>query len=159
MAILVKLEGGPGGKAKQKGFEDHIECQHMSHGVAQQHSAVELMKNRDESDKEGGGVVYHQEILLQKKVDATSPQLLEACCKATTWDTATIKWAKNAASPKAWFEVELTNVIVSNVTYSSDGIDEGMETFALSYTKAVWTCSKGGNTTGQWDLMLEAVEA
>lgn len=157
MAIFMQIPDVPG-EAKAKGFEELIECQQLGHGVSQAATSTQ-------SGSLGDANCTHQDFSISKLVEASSPQLLEHCCKATDFAEIKITVTKTVQGTQIpYFVVTLSKCILSSVSYSGDAEGAPMETLSINYGKVNWeytivdkTGTQGGTTEGAWDLEQQAV--
>jgi type VI secretion system secreted protein Hcp len=157
MAIDVYLKiDGIKGESTDDIHKDWIECKSVQWEVLQPKSA---------SSSTGGGHTAerceHKDIVLTKIADSASPLLLQNCSSGKTIPSAKFEFlrADGKGDRIKYFEVELENILISNV---APVVAEGevlSESVSLKYSKVKWKYTQqkmgggsGGNTSGGWDL-------
>lgn len=93
----------------------------------------------------------HDEMLLTKDIDKSSPYLWEACSAGYAYDVEIQFYRAQGTKRTQYLTIKLTNAIVSSVSASvkSEGLPN--ETMGLKYSKVVWNY-KGSTTEGQHDV-------
>lgn len=162
MAIDVYLKiDGIKGESTDDIHKDWIECKSVQWEVLQPKSA---------SSSTGGGHTAerceHKDIVLTKIADSASPLLLQNCSSGKTIPSAKFEFlrADGKGDRIKYFEVELENILISNV---APVVAEGevlSESVSLKYSKVKWRYTQqktgggsGGNTSGGWDLSTNKI--
>lgn len=151
--ILIDLPSLEG-TSQLKGYEKKIECLSYSHGVSMQ--VTSDISNTERTS----GRSRHQDFVLTKYIDKTTPMLNQHCCEGKAFPTATITIGRNDAGVVIPLIVySLTNVVISSVSVGGGGGDKPVENFALNYASIKWDFStqkeeggKEGTVQGKWDL-------
>jgi type VI secretion system secreted protein Hcp len=107
------------------------------------------------------GRAEHGDISVHKELDSASPMLYQALSSGTTFQSAQIDFYRDAGDGKRvkYLEIQLKNVLISQVVL---GVGDGplpMETMSLRYAAIQWKYQKqnidggqGGMTQGAWSL-------
>ncbi|TCV90677.1 Hcp family type VI secretion system effector [Sulfurirhabdus autotrophica] len=157
MAIDVYLQiEGIKGESTDSSHKDWIECKSV---------AWEVLQPKSATSSTGGGHTAerceHKEIVINKLADLATPLLLQNCSSGKTIPKAKIEFlrADGKGDRIKYFEIELVNVLISDVAPS---IAEGeilRESLSLKYSQVKWKYTQqkigggsGGNTSGGWDL-------
>lgn len=162
MAIDVYLQiDGIKGESTDEKHKDWIECAAVHWSITQPKSAC--------SSSSGGHTAERCElsdILLRKVADMSSPILMQTCAMGKTIPKAKFEFmrADGQGVPIKYFEIELENVLIGQVTPS---IEEGnilTESVGLKFSKIKWKYTQqkvgggiGGNTAGGWDSSANKV--
>ena len=87
------------------------------------------------------------DIVITKKIDASSPRLMRASLSGPAFQQVTIDMADSSGNTYTSFQ--LADVVISNVSQSSSGGDGPTETVTLSFTGAAVTqgTTSSGTTT------------
>jgi type VI secretion system secreted protein Hcp len=100
------------------------------------------------------------EVSFDKLADLASPVLFQTCAAGKTIPKAKFEFfrADGDGSRVKYFEIELENVMISNVTPSSgnggiitENVHLASSKFKCSYTQQKIAGGAGGSTTGGWD--------
>ncbi|GGY02136.1 type VI secretion system tube protein Hcp [Massilia dura] len=162
MAIDVYLQiDGIKGESMDDRHKDWIECKSVSWGVEQPKSAT---------SSTGGGHTAerceHQDIVLQKLADLSSPVLLQTCSAGRTIPKARFEFMRADAQGERikYYEIEIENVLIGAVSPSVAEGDILTESVSLKFSKIRWrytqqkiTGGAGGNTSGGWDLAANRI--
>lgn len=157
MAIDVYLQiEGIKGESTDSSHKDWIECKSV---------AWEVLQPKSATSSTGGGHTAerceHKEIVINKLADLATPLLLQNCSSGKTIPKAKLEFlrADGKGERIKYFEIELVNVLISDVAPS---IAEGeilRESVSLKYSQVKWKYTQqkikggsGGNTSGGWDL-------
>jgi len=84
----------------------------------------------------GAGKVDVQDLALTHKLDKSSPNLMQHCCKGTQFAKATLvcRKASGDGGQLEFFKIELEHVIITSVANNgSEGADELYESFILNF--------------------------
>ena len=92
----------------------------------------------------GGGTVEqanHSDFSITKYFDASSDDLLKACWSGKQLKTGIFKAyrADGDNSPLLYLQIDMEDIVVSNVSFGGGGGDLPTETVALSYGKVTYT--------------------
>jgi type VI secretion system secreted protein Hcp len=154
MAIdsFLKL-GTVKGESVVKGFEDQIQILSWSWGMSQ--SGTTHMASGG-----GAGKVNVGDINVTHYVDAASPGLIQACCKGTHFDTATITMRKAGGTALEYVTITLTDIIISSVSVSGSGGEDLLtESVALNFGKFKFSYqpqdNKGAKKGGAIDVTYD----
>ena len=153
MAIdsFLKL-GSLKGESVVKGFEDQIQVLSWSWGLSQ--TGTTHMASGG-----GAGKVNVADINVTHHVDAASPALIQACCKGTHFDTATLTMNKAGGTALAYVTITLHDIIISSVNTSGAGEEQLMETFGLNFAKFKYSYqpqdNKGAKKGGAIDVTYD----
>lgn len=162
MAIDVYLQlDGIKGESTDDKHKDWIECTAVNWGVLQPRSAT--------SSTAGGHTAERAElsdILFHKVADLSSPILMQMCAMGKTVPKAKFEFmrADGNGVPIKYFEIELENVLIGQISPGVSGGSLMSEGVGLKYSKIKWKYSQqkvgggaGGNTAGGWDLATNKV--
>jgi type VI secretion system secreted protein Hcp len=154
MAIdsFLKL-GSLKGESVVKGFEDQIQVLSWSWGMSQ--TGTTHMASGG-----GAGKVNVSDITVTHHVDAASPALIQACCKGTHFDTATLTMNKAGGTALAYVTITLTDIIITSVsTGGSAGEDLLTENVSLNFGKFKYSYqpqdNKGAKKGGAIDVTYD----
>lgn len=101
------------------------------------------------------------DLLFRKVADLSSPILMQTCAMGKTLSRAKFEFmrADGNGEPVKYFEVELTNVLISSVAPSIESGDILSESVGLKFSRVKWKYTQQkigggmcGNTAGGWDL-------
>jgi type VI secretion system secreted protein Hcp len=157
----LKIDGVPG-ESSAKGFEQQIEIQSFSHNV---HQSTDIS-----ASSTGGattGRTTHSDFSITKAVDLASPVLLQRCCEGMHIPSLTLTLVRSGGDTKVPFMVyTLTNLVVSDVSYSGSTDGLPYESVSFNYGKIEWVYTQqkraggggGGNTTGSWNLQTNSAQ-
>ncbi len=87
------------------------------------------------------GRVNVQELTITKKVDKTSPKLMEAAASGKPFQNATID-LRRAGESQDFLVIKMENVLVTNVQPGRGTGPVPTETMSLNYSKIEWTYTK-----------------
>lgn len=148
--IFVRIDGIPG-DSMDDAHCDEIEAISFSQSVKQSASA---------SASSGGGASSERanfgDVIIVKNIDMSTPKLYIASADGTHISEVTISFVNALSSDQILFyEVRLSNVIISSVSFS-----EGVEIVGFNFGRIEWTFTKekrsdgsgGGNVVSGWDL-------
>jgi type VI secretion system secreted protein Hcp len=162
MAIDVYLQiDGIKGESTDSAHKDWIECKSVQWEVLQPKSATASTGGGHTAER-----CEHKDIVLTKIADLATPLLLQNCSSGKTIPKATFEFlrADGKGDRIKYFTIELTNLLISDVTPS---VTEGSvltESVSLKYSQVKWKYvqqkiggGSGGNTSGGWDLSTNKV--
>ncbi|AMP06156.1 MULTISPECIES: Hcp family type VI secretion system effector [Collimonas] len=162
MAIDVYLQiSGIKGESTDSAHKDWIECKSVQWEVLQPKSATASTGGGHTAER-----CEHKDIVLTKIADLATPLLLQNCSSGKTIDSAKFEFlrADGKGDRIKYFEIELSNVLISDVTPSVQEGDVLSESVSLKYSKVKWKYTQqkigggsGGNTSGGWDLSVNKV--
>ncbi|MEO7651360.1 MAG: type VI secretion system tube protein Hcp, partial [Bryobacteraceae bacterium] len=118
---FLKIDGIPG-ESTDDAHKDWIEILDYNHEVRQPASATV-------SSAGGAGAerVEHDDILVVKLLDKSTPKLLEACCKGTHIKEVIMEMCRAGGDKVKYMEVKMEEVIISSV--KSAGSAKGQNGF------------------------------
>jgi len=162
MAIDAYLKiDGIKGESTDDGHKDWIECSSVHWSIFQPKSAT--------ASTGGGNTAERAElsdIVFRKMADLSSPILMQMCAAGKTLPKAKIEFmrADGDGKPIKYFEIELDNVLIGQVSPSIDGGHILGETIGLKYSQIKWKYTQqrvaggaGGNTAGGWSLSANKI--
>lgn len=162
MAIDVYLYiDGIKGESADDRHKDWIECKSVSWGVAQPKSATASTGGGHTAER-----CEHRDIVIVKLADLSSPILLQSCAAGRTIPKAKFEFMRADAMGERvkYFEIEIENVLIGEVSPSVDEGDILTEQVGFKFSKVRWkytqqkiTGGAGGNTSGGWDLSSNRV--
>jgi len=157
MAIDVYLYiEGIKGESADSAHQGWIEVTAAHWGVTQPKSATASTGGGHTAER-----CEHRTLSLSKLADLSSPVLLQTCSAGKTIPKAKLEFmrADSQGTPVRYYEVELENVLISNV---DQAVGEGVilhDSIGLRFSKVKWKYTQqkiaggsGGNTSGGWDL-------
>jgi type VI secretion system secreted protein Hcp len=156
-SIYLKLFGPDlSGESADKDHGGWIELNSLRHQMHQPTSS-----SPSTAGGHTAGRVEHGDMSVRKEVDSSSPMLYQALSGGTTFQSAQIDLYRDAGDGKRvkYLEIQLKNVLISQVTL---GVGDGplpIETMSLRYAAIQWKYQKqridggaGGVTQGAWSL-------
>ncbi|MES2075504.1 MAG: type VI secretion system tube protein Hcp [Pseudomonadota bacterium] len=162
MAIDVYLYiDGIKGESADDRHKDWIECKSVSWGVEQPKSATASTGGGHTAER-----CEHRDIVIAKLADLSSPILLQTCAAGRTIPKAKFEFMRADAMGERvkYFEIEIENVLIGEVSPSVDEGDILTEQVGFKFSKVRWkytqqkiTGGAGGNTSGGWDLSSNRV--
>jgi type VI secretion system secreted protein Hcp len=108
----------------------------------------------------------HSTLMITKLADLATPVLLQSCSAGKTIPKAKLEFlrADGQGERIKYFEIELENVLVGDVSPSIAEGDILHENVGLKFSKVKWKYTQqrigggaGGNTTGGWDLSTNRI--
>jgi type VI secretion system secreted protein Hcp len=153
--VYLKIETIKG-ESKDKDHVDWIECKSVSWSVSQPKSATASTSGGHTAER-----CEHSEISITKLSDLATPILLQACASGKTFSKGTLHFMRADADgkPITYFEIELDNVLIGDVSPAVSEGDILTENLGIKFSKVKWKYTKqdikggiNGNTTGGWDL-------
>lgn len=162
MAIDVYLQiDGIKGESTDDKHKDWIECTSVTWGVKQPRSATASTGGGHTAER-----CEHEEVVIDKLADLSSPVLLQTCSAGKTIPKAKLEFmrADGQGDRIKYFEIELENVLIGAI---KPKVEEGsiiQEKVGLKFSKIKWkytqqkvTGGAGGNTSGGWDLATNKI--
>lgn len=149
------------GESTDTAHKDWIECKAVNWEVIQPKSATASTGGGHTAER-----CEHHDIILTKMADLATPLLLQNCSSGKTFPKARFEFmrADNKGERVKYFEIELTNVLISGVAPTVAEGDILLEKISLKYSQVKWkyiqqkvTGGTGGNTAGGWDLATNKV--
>lgn len=144
---FLKIEGVDG-EATDKAHDKWIEVGSFSHGIV------------------GGPATTRasfSDLCFLKATDKSSPVLSQKCAQAARFPSARIELVTLNANRLKFYEITLSNVVVTSVSTSgaADGAARPTESVCLNFTWIGWTYTEFdargtriGDTRSWWDLVL-----
>ncbi|AEK59911.1 type VI secretion system effector, Hcp1 family protein [Collimonas fungivorans] len=162
MAIDVYLQiDGIKGESTDSAHKDWIECKSVQWEVLQPKSATASTGGGHTAER-----CEHKDIVVTKIADLATPLLLQNCSSGKTIPKAKFEFlrADGKGDRIKYFEIELVNLLISDVTPSVQEGDVLSESISLKYSQVKWKYTQqkigggsGGNTSGGWDLSTNKV--
>jgi type VI secretion system secreted protein Hcp len=162
MAIDVYLYiDGIKGESADDRHKDWIECKSVNWGVEQPKSATASTGGGHTAER-----CEHRDIVITKLADLSSPILLQTCSAGKTIPKAKFEFMRADAQGERvkYFEIEIDNVLIGEVTPSVSEGDILGEQVGFKFSKVRWKYTQqrisggaGGNTSGGWDLSTNRV--
>lgn len=162
MAIDVYLQiDGIKGESTDDKHKDWIECKSVHWGVLQPKSATASTGGGHTAER-----CEHEDIVLAKLADLSTPILLQACSSGKTIPKAKFEFmrADGQGERIKYFEIELKNVLIGSVNPHVAEGDILQEAIGLKFSEVKWTYVQqkvsggaGGNTSGGWNLATNKV--
>ncbi|WP_312515866.1 type VI secretion system tube protein Hcp [Massilia sp.] len=162
MAIDVYLQlDGIKGESADSQHAGWIECTMADWMISQPRSATSSTSGGHTAER-----CEHSSFALRKLTDLATPILLQHCAMGKTIPSGRLEFfrADGLGSRVKYFELELTNVLVSEV---APELQEGTfmsEHVSLKYSKVKWRYIKqkvgggtAGLTAGGWDLAVNRI--
>ncbi|NRR33108.1 type VI secretion system tube protein Hcp [Oxalobacteraceae bacterium] len=158
--VYLYIEGIKGESADDR-HKDWIECKSVSWGVEQPKSATASTGGGHTAER-----CEHQDIVISKLADLSSPILLQTCSAGRTIPKAKFEFMRADAMGERvkYFEIEIDNVLIGAVSPSVDEGDILTEQVGFKFSKVRWkytqqkvTGGAGGNTSGGWDLSTNRI--
>jgi type VI secretion system secreted protein Hcp len=158
--VYLQIDGIKGESADDK-HKDWIECKSVEWGVKQPRSATASTGGGHTAER-----CEHTEISVTKLADLATPLLLQTCSSGKTIPKAKLEFmrADGQGERVKYFEIELENVLIGEVTPSVKQGDILGEEVGLKFSKIKWKYTQqkvsggaGGNTSGGWDLASNKV--
>jgi type VI secretion system secreted protein Hcp len=154
---FIKI-GSLKGESPDKGHEDEIQVLSWSWGMSQSGTTHTATGG-------GAGKVNVQDISFTHHLDASSPNLVKACCTGEHFDKASLTSRKAGGSPLDYLVVELDDVIITSVSHGgSHGEDQMTENVTLNFAKFKLSyqpqdnkgAKKGGAIEATYDIAKNA---
>lgn len=156
-SIYLKLSGPDlKGESMDREHGEWIELNGLHHEMSQPPSS-----SRSTAGGHTVGRTEHGDLSLTKELDSASPSLYQALSGGTTFQSAQIDLYRDAGDGKRvkYLEIQLKNVLISNIALGIDDAFLPVETMALRYAAIQWKYQKqkidggqAGITQGAWSL-------
>jgi type VI secretion system secreted protein Hcp len=148
------------GDSDVDGHKEEIELLSFSHGVAQQVTADVSNTQRT------SGRPNHQDMVVTKYVDKSSPTLNQNCCEGKNIGEVKVTITRNDEGTVLDFLVyTMKDVVISSVSTGGGGGGKPVETVSLNYSAISWTVvvqkkegGKEGEVVGKWNLATNKVD-
>lgn len=159
--FFIKIDGIDG-ESQVEGHEKDIQVLSWSHSFNQPTSATR--------SSAGGGTVEqanHADFSVTKYLDVASVPLMKSCWTGKTIATGTFTaYRSDGDALVEYLKVEMTNMIISNISFGGGTGDMATETLTFSYSKVKYTYTQqkvagagnDGNKAASHDLALQKVE-
>jgi type VI secretion system secreted protein Hcp len=157
MAIDVYLQiDGIKGESTDSAHKDWIECHSVNWSLRQPKSATASTGGGHTAER-----VELSDVTFTKIADLASPILAQTCAMGKTIPKAKLEFmrADGQGGAVKYYEVELSNVLISQVAQGVAGGDVMSESIGLKFSRVKWTYTRqkisgggSGNTSGGWDL-------
>jgi type VI secretion system secreted protein Hcp len=156
--IYLKFEDATlKGESTSDQGKDEIEVIAFKHAVSKP-----LSSSQASNVNRVHGRTKHEDFIIEKWVDQTTPKLNQYCSQGVELKKATLTIYVQAAGKHntseqkgdalKLFVYTLENVIISSVTVSGGGEDTPTETLTLNYSCINWSHERSGSKTAGWDL-------
>ena len=126
------------GESTDRGHSEWIEIESIKQGLEQQQAATGTSRRR--------GAVVLQDVIINKKLDKSTPKLMELCANGQSIPELTIDLIDTG---KVKYKLTLENARISSI-YSFSKCDPDcqiMDSVSISYTKITWVYfDSSGNT-------------
>ena len=162
IAIDVYLQiDGIKGESTDSVHQGWIELTSAQWGVKQPKSAAASTGGGHTAER-----CEHQSIAITKLADLSSPILMQICSAGKTIPKARLEFmrADGQGERVRYYEVELENVLIGNISQVVHQGDVLHDSLGLKYSKVKWKYSQqkigggaSGNTSGGWDLATNRV--
>lgn len=142
----VKL-GDIKGESTDNAHRDWVIIESINQGMSQPGGGATGQSRRR------GSVVF-EDLVIQKKLDKSSPKLMEFCAKGQVIPEVIIDLVSSARN--SFYKITLSNVMVTSINNNANCSQgcEGFESFSLNYEKISWeyTNNRGEKTTSSWNV-------
>ncbi|MGE3540628.1 MAG: Hcp family type VI secretion system effector [Candidatus Tectimicrobiota bacterium] len=161
--MYLKITGpNVDGESKDLDHEKWIEVLSYQHGVSQPTSATASTSGGRTTER-----CHHQDLVITKYMDASTPILNKHCCQGTHLTTIELKCYRattDGDKPVEYMAYKLENSIISSVTVGGGPGDIPVETVTFNYGKITWVykpqaevapggVENGTNIPASWDLV------
>lgn len=148
------------GDSDVDGHKTEIELLSFSHGVSQ------TVTGDVSNTQRTSGRPNHQDMVVTKYVDKSSPTLNQNCCEAKNLGEMTITVTRNDQGKTLDFLIyKIKDVVISSVSTGGGGGGKPVETLSLNYSHISWTVvvqkkegGKEGEVVGKWNLATNKVD-
>src|ERR1051325_854228 len=152
--LLMKFDPDIPGTSSLKDYTNQIELLSFSHGVP-----MEITGDISDSER-ASGEPKHQDFVITKYLDQTSPKLNEACYRGDTFKSVVLVVGRNDKGlvlPLITFTLQ--NVVLSSISIGGEGGQKPVETVTMNYGHMEWEFhhrkaegSETGHVNTKWDL-------
>lgn len=155
MAGYLKI-GDIKGESTDKKHKEWIDLTSVSQGLSRPTGGVNTSRNK--------GSVQCGDVNCTKKMDASTPKLIQACCDGTNYPEVLIDIcaSQGAGERVPFFSWKLTNVRVTSYSLGGSADDSDLfESLSLNYEKIDWVYDKMGKdakSTGKIDASWKVEE-
>ncbi len=126
--MYLKIDGIEG-EARDETHGDEIDVLAWSWGMSQSGSM-------HTGGGGGAGKVSVQDINITKRVDKSSPTLMQKCCKGEHIKEATLTVRKAGTKPLEYYVIKMEKLLIASVTIGGSGGEEGLtENLSLNFEK------------------------
>lgn len=158
--MFLKLDG-IAGQTTVEGVAKQIECLSFSHGIS--HPMTFGPSNAART----AGRPNHQDFIITKYLDESSPKLIEHCNRGEDVKTATFTFSQSdgpSGKVTPLWVVTMTKAIINSISTGGGGSEIPVETLTLNYTTIKWEfkaqtedATKKGTAATGWDLTKNVV--
>jgi type VI secretion system secreted protein Hcp len=153
--VYLKLSDVPG-DSTDSAHAGQIECTSVHFEVLQPKSATASTAGGLTAER-----CEHKDIVITKLVDVATPKLLEFCSSGKILKEAIFEFMRSDGGTRVkYFQIKLTNAMVSSVAPSVTSGEFMMESVGFKYAAVEWIYTKqdstgkgGGSTPGKWSLV------
>lgn len=159
--MYLVLDGIPG-ESTSKQVPKSIELFSFSHTIS-----MNLTGNQSDVGRTTGRC-NHSDMTVSKYLDKTSPTLNLYCSGGKTIKTATIRvfGAVDDGSTVEYYNIKMTDVLLSNISVSGGSGGRPMENLGMNYNEITWTYiqhdhdkgGKAGNVATMWNLQTNTAK-
>ena len=138
MAGYLKI-GDIKGESTDASHKEWIDLESVSQGLSRPTGGVNTSRNK--------GSVQCGDVMCAKKMDASTPKLIQACCDGTNYPEVLIDICASQGAGKRvpFFQWKLTNVRVSSYSVGGSANDSDLyENISMNYEKIDWVYDKMG---------------
>ena len=115
------------GESKVQGYEGEIDVDSWSWGMSQ-------TGTWHTGGGGGGGQVSVNDIVISKKVDRSTPDIIKLCCKGEHIPSGKLVITKSGGTPLDYLTIEMEKIIIANYTTGGAPGDEVvMESISLNF--------------------------
>ena len=150
VSIYMNVPGIPGDATDAK-HADWIEVEAVGQGVTNTPVPV--------GSGQATGKATFQPLKIVKRIDRASPLLFLNTAKGTHYPTITIQFARTTGDRPVFYEIKLTDALISSVSTTSADSELPKELVGLAFAKIEWTFtdlnadgSPRGTIKGSWDI-------
>ena len=156
--LIIDMGSDVKGESSLPDYGGKIELLSFSHGVAMQITGD--VSSSDRASRKPN----HQDMVVTKYLDATSPVLNQACCEGKLFPQVEIIIGHNDSGRMVEsMRYTISNVLISSVSIGGGGGDRPVETLTLNYNKITWRYTSQKSIAGEkeivvgkWDLAQNA---
>jgi type VI secretion system secreted protein Hcp len=139
------------GESEDSAHSQWIDVYGIDHGVSQNVSKKQLASSK------GTGTPDFSEIVIQKAVDVSSPDLYLACADGNRIDKIVIEVCQAAGNKEKLATFTLEKCLLTNVRFigNDNNTDDPMEEVAFGFSKINYKVKKGDRT---WNVEKQTKE-